>query len=103
MRLTNSQTESFEQLDGWCVGYRTHNSPVVGDQIYEVGKWYKAPVFSVCTTKCHPGLYVFPSADDVVNFVGRACKIVKVLFQDFNCHKADDKYRVREFLVWEDC
>jgi hypothetical protein len=105
MAIPNGQADKFERLDGWCVGYRTKDSPFIGSNVYKVGEWYQAPIFSVCETECHPGLYVFPKKGNVweyTNFdIGHGT--IKVLFKDYDCHKAGDKYRVREFLVWEDC
>jgi len=102
MNIPNGITDKFETDNGWCVGYRTRNSPIMGSNIYRVGEWYTAPIFSTGSTACHPGLYVFPTTGKVLDFTGRNCAIVSVIFRSWDCHKAGNKYRVREFLVWED-
>jgi hypothetical protein len=47
------------EIDGeWVYGWRTKQSQMVGDTIYEPGV-YTASVFSVDTeTSCHPGIYI---------------------------------------------
>lgn len=83
----------------WLHGFRTANSPIMWvSHRYEVGKVYTAPVFSVATTECHPGLYVHP-ATPIKYYPG---PYVEVIFRDFDVHQADKKYRVREFLVSRD-
>lgn len=79
----------------WYHGFRTKNSPytLMGFQ-YKVGEIYTDPVFSVASFACHPGFYVSPTIS--IEYFG---PYIEVIFRDFDCHQAEGKYRVREFLV----
>jgi hypothetical protein len=95
MRLPNGDASAFEQFTTrsglvWCKGYRTHDSPVIGGPGYDAGRWYTAPWFSVCSTPCHPGLYVRPGIEEFD---------IVVWFFQHDCHHAGDKWRVRSFFV----
>jgi hypothetical protein len=96
----NKDVEGFRKnKDGLCIGYRTQNSYHVDYNFtYEVGKRYKAPVFSVGLTVCHPGLYVMKTKLSVQDRFMYS-RIIQVLFKPEHCHKAGDKWRVKEFYV----
>jgi hypothetical protein len=50
---------------GMFVGYRTSESVYTGTNVYQTGKTYTAPVFSVSTEDdCHPGLYLYATLDE---------------------------------------
>jgi len=101
-RSPNGQGD-FGEADGWCIGYRTRRSPHVGYTTYEDGKEYRAEVFSVCpTTACHPGLYVYPTAERVRQDYPHE-EIIEVRFRRDDVHQAGTdeyiKWRVRAFDV----
>ena len=60
--LPETDLSELEEKDGWYYGYRTQRSQHCGDTVYEPGKSYEAPYFSVSIeTACHPGIYLAPS------------------------------------------
>ena len=60
--LPETDLSELEEKDGWYYGYRTQKSQVCGNTVYEPGKSYTAPYFSVSVgTDCHPGIYLAPS------------------------------------------
>ena len=95
----------FERAkNGRCIGYRTRESTRVGSMIYQDRGAYKAPVFSTCKlTKCHPGLYVWPTLDKAREWARRTGKkeIVKVTFDPKDLHGVKGKWRVKRFTVIE--
>jgi len=96
---TNKDGDFAEIDDGECVGYRTRHSPHVGDTIYEDGEVYRAEFFSVCpATACHPGLYCYPTADEVRDNYPDF-EAIEVRFRRNDLHAAGGKYRVRAFRV----
>jgi len=99
MRPPNGDVEGFELIDDgeWAVGYRTGSSPHLGGPGYQIGESYVAPVFSTSDTECHPGLFVCPSVEAAQKW---GSDIIKVIFRPWDCHKAGEKHRVREFIVW---
>ena len=98
----NGDVAGFETYGKYVYGYRTKKSHFVGTTTYKVGKQYRAPIFSVSSTNCHPGLYLAPTKKDVYNFVGAGVPLVKVRSLAKNVHKAGDKWRTKHFLVVEE-
>jgi len=100
MQPPNGDVKGFELIDGgnWAVGYRTCDSPHLGGPGYQIGESYVVPVFSTSGTECHPGLFVCPSVEAAQKW---GSDIIKVIFRPWDCHKAGEKHRVREFIVWE--
>jgi len=92
----NADAEAFCRTpDGRCIGYRTRQSPYVGNIVYHDGETYTAPVFSTANTECHPGLYVAPSPADCP----AGHELIEVRFNASDCHHAGAKWRVRRFEV----
>ncbi len=90
------------RLDGdFVFGYHTKGSMVCGNEIYEPGKVYTAPWFSVDQfTDCHPGLYIAPKSwleqyYPLVPLVYACCRRDQLL-------KAGDKFRTKTLLILED-
>lgn len=99
MNRPNGDVEGFELTsDGWAIGYRTVNSPHVGGPGYVVGQAYQAPVFSTCSTDCHPGIFVSRTIEAALEW---GSSVVKVIFRPWECHRAGAKWRVRELIAWE--
>jgi len=101
----NGDVAGFER-DGLLhvIGYRSADSPAMGSDSYEVGRAYTAPVFSVCSTDCHPGLYLSPSVNVAVawhvnNGWCRPELLVKVRALTRDVHHAGKKWRCRAFEV----
>lgn len=92
----NANIEGFEIEGQYVIGYRTQNSPAMGGDGYEVGESYEAPVFSTCETKCHPGLYLYPTLERVKALPGPYIK-VRALISDV--HEAGNKWRCKKFEV----
>ena len=95
----NGRAWRFERdIDpNWVVGYRTVHSPYLGGPTYTRGI-YKAPYFSTATTKCHPGLYLYPARIDVKLAYPEA-EIIQVLTRPEVIHEAGWKYRCKWFVV----
>ena len=99
--LPTNKHGDFEEVDGWCIGYRTRTSQHCGSTTYKDGETYTAEVFSVCPlTACHPGLYAYPRFDDVTRAYPNV-EVIKVRFRRNDLHSAGGKYRVRTFEVLE--
>jgi len=89
------------EIDGdWVYGWRTVQSQVVGWQMYEPGRTYTAPWFSVCTTECHPGIYL--SGRGWLERKYPDAKLVRVRCLRCNLHHAGSKWRAREIEVLEE-
>jgi hypothetical protein len=86
----------FKLENGRAIGYRTTSN-------YEVGKTYKAPVFSTSPTECHPGLYLWPTLEQAVDYRSSWFSFIKVSAKPEDIHQAGDKYRCKEFHVEELC
>ena len=86
----------FKLENGRAIGYRTTSN-------YEVGKTYKAPVFSTSSTECHPGLYLWPTLEQAIDYSGSWNTFIKVSAKPEDIHKAGNKYRCKEFHVEEVC
>jgi uncharacterized protein YjbI with pentapeptide repeats len=81
----------------YVYGWRTRKSLYTATQ-YIPGKSYRAPVFSVCTIECHPGIYLAPwkwlmegGHSDLVR-----CRTLRK-----NLHHAGDQWRTRELEIIE--
>lgn len=97
----NANVDEFE-IDGeFIVGYRTKQSQNCGNKTYIASRVYSAPVFSVCITECHPGLYLSPSFKWLQQN-GYQEPYVKVWARAEDTHRAGDKYRTRGFHRVED-
>ena len=100
MVAPNAQVEDFEEIDGgWCSGYRTKNSPYMSANLYVVGEYREARIFSTADDACHPGIYVAPTTSKARL---HGDDIVSVIFRPWECHKAGRKWRVRWLIVWSD-
>src|SRR3990172_3993029 len=97
--LPETDLSELEEKDGWYYGYRTQKSQHCGDTVYEPGKSYEAPYFSVSTkTDCHPGIYLAP-----LDWLQREYPnepIVRVRAK--HVLKAGYKYRAKYIEVLED-
>jgi hypothetical protein len=99
IKYANGEVDGFETLPiGWCVGYRTADSPHLGGPEYQEGELRECTIFSVSDTECHPGIFVLPKIEDVKQWGNT---VVKVIFRPWECHKAGSKWRVRWLIVWE--
>ena len=56
-------------------------------------------MFSTANTKCHPGLYLFPKIQNVIDYIDNNCEIIKVETLQSEIHKAGNKWRCRWFKV----
>ncbi len=106
----NAQVDDFQKANQHSViGYRTKVSahiPTMQEsgsfekQVYEPGQVYQAPVFSVCSNSCHPGLYLAPSIEWLQEHGYRSHgPYVKVRANIQDVHQAGDKWRCRSFTV----
>ena len=88
----NADAEAFARIDGWVIGWRTGDSPIIGGPGYQPGGIkYTTPVFSTCpVTVCHPGLYLRPEREE--------CDIM-VLARAEDVHRVGNKWRCREFVT----
>lgn len=86
------------EIDGeWVLGWRTATSRVVGDQTYEPGQTYVAPVFSVSPTDCHPGIYL--AGRDWLEREYPGAPLVRVRTRRSDLHHPVDKWRTRRLGV----
>jgi len=100
--LPEADLSELEEKDGWYYGYRTQKSQHCGDTVYEPGKSYEAPYFSVSIeTACHPGIYLAPLDWLKEHYPNEP--LVRVRAK--HVLKAGDKYRAKylEVLEVEDC
>jgi hypothetical protein len=95
-REPNGDIDGFERDGDYIVGYRTRTTPHIGE--YRDGRTYGADFFSVCTTECHPGLYLWPTLQHAKNFSGDA-EFIKVRTYPKDTHRAGRKWRCRWFTV----
>jgi len=98
--LPETDLSELEEKDGWYYGYRTQKSQHCGDTVYEPGKSYEAPYFSVSIeTACHPGIYLAPLDWLKEHYPNEP--LVRVRAK--HVLKAGDKYRAKyiEVLEWE--
>ena len=96
--LPETDLSELEEKDGWYYGYRTQKSQHCGDTVYEPGKSYEAPYFSVSIeTSCHPGIYLAPLA-----WLKREYPNVPIVrVRAKHVLKAGDKYRAKYIEVLE--
>lgn len=88
--------------DGRLQGWRTKRSSCVGDNEYKIGQIYRAPVFSIARTECHPGLYVWPTRRDARNWLNDYPKgesIIEIAVKPKDLYQVGSKWRCREFEV----
>ena len=88
----------LEVVDGYVYGYRTRTSQHCGRTKYVPGTSYTAPVFSVSTKPCHPGIYIASREwlDDIYGSV-LARVLVRCRREDIHC--AGDKFRAKAIEV----
>ena len=98
----NGDVAGFETDGKYVYGYRTKKSHFVGTTTYKVGKQYRATIFSVSDTECHPGLYLSSTREEVYKLVGINVPTVKVRSLAKNVHRAGSKWRTKHFLVVEE-
>ena len=97
--VPNAKADEFTATrNGRVLGYRTQHSTHVGNNHYEPGRTHKAPWFSTSDTECHPGLYLFPTKQQAVDWDSKAV-IVRVSARAEDIHKAGGKYRCKQFRV----
>jgi hypothetical protein len=98
----NADCAAFERAaDGRCIGWRTSRGTCCGNQVYEVGQTYTAPVFSVAETECHPGIYLWPTRAQAEGW-GRehdCAEVVEVRAAPEDIHHAGDKWRALKIEV----
>jgi len=97
----NMQVGEFEKSGRYIIGYRADSSINVGNTIYIPGERYTAPVFSTCSTACHPGIYLCPTIDEAADYCGYNDRVVKCRSTAKQGHKAGNKYRFRWIHVLE--
>jgi hypothetical protein len=84
---------------GMFVGYRTSHSTSAGNNVYEAGKTYTAPVFSTSTIDtCHPGLYLYATLDECKNEYP-VCSYVKVVANIRDTMLVNGSIRTKRFRV----
>ena len=90
------------------IGYRSLHS-TIAEHEYKLNRTYTAPWFSTAPyIKCHPGLYLSPSVDAVLEFhaeVGWPCtSVIECSALAADAHTAGDKTRFHRFrtrrVVW---
>ncbi|MFC1682315.1 pentapeptide repeat-containing protein [Nanoarchaeota archaeon] len=106
MNVPNGDVKDFErdpERDGFLIGFRSRRPIFTGGKPYEIRETYTTPVFSSSSESCHPGLYVFPTVETVDDFLSTYFSmnqdLVKVVFRPEDCHRAGNKWRVRQFDV----
>ena len=94
--IPNGFCECFSRCGRYIVGYRTRKAGHIDK--YRDGRTYTADIFSCCpVTECHPGLYVYPTAERVRReFDG---EIIRVYILPKDIHYAGNKWRCRMFEV----
>jgi hypothetical protein len=97
----NMEYKGFKEDGDYIIGYRTKRRLNSGH--YSIGEKVKAPYFSTCTTECHPGLYLYPTIEMVLNFQrgnpNSWGPIIVVRTKKTDIHKAGKKWRCKEFEV----
>jgi len=101
--IPNGCARNFKTEGEYIIGYRTRKSRLTKSN-YADGIRYEVAYFSTCNyTRCHPGLYIFPSIENVVEFIrwveyyGR--DIIKVRTKAEVVHRVTDKWRCKWFEV----
>ena len=103
-RAPNADCASFADdpgRPGYVIGWRTRRSTHVGDTEYAPGGIYRAPVFSVAETECHPGIYLWPTREDAQAWLTNRVSddVVEVRARRADIHHAGTKWRAREIEV----
>jgi len=93
----NTPTDWPEIDEGYAIGYRTREAGHIDK--YRDGRFYSADFFSVCTTECHPGLYLWPTLRHAKEYSVNKVEIIKVRTKLSEIHQAGNKYRCRWFEV----
>lgn len=99
----NRDYKGFEEDGDYIIGYRTKRR-LMNDGEYTVGEKVTSPYFSISFSPCHPGLYLYPTVQMVLNFMythstSLAGPIIKVKAKKTDIHRAGDKWRCKEFEV----
>jgi len=81
----------------YVIGYRTRKAGHI--DMYRNGRTYNADWFSTAGTTCHPGLYIWPTRGDAVNWSGYSAELIRVSVRVKDIHRAGNKWRCREFMV----
>jgi len=94
----NAEVDSFTiRGDGWLEGFRTRATSAVGRTLQN-DRYYAAEVFSTSDAECHPGWYLWPTRQHVVDFSGDA-PLVLVRARRQDIHRAGSKWRSRMIHV----
>ena len=94
----NAQVSDFLEKDNEFVfGYRTRKTSVPEGHLVDE-RIYTCEVFSTCDTECHPGWYLWPTKEQVIDFSGNV-EIIKVRSRIKDVHKVGIKYRSKEIQV----
>lgn len=83
----------------WVRGYRTLKSTHTELRKYVSG-FYKALIFSIAPTECHPGLYLFPTLGQARNWA-KGAPVIAVETLASEIHEVGDKVRCRWFIARE--
>jgi len=101
VQVPETDLSCFETEGDYIIGYRTKGSMHKSNTIYEPGKHYVAPWFSICTeTSCHPGIYLATLSwlKDEYPF----SLYVKLKALKAETLKVGNKYRAKQIWVLED-
>ena len=92
----NADVGDYKIEGGYVIGYRTRQAGHIDR--YRDGRFYSADWFSVADTKCHPGLYLWPTLRMATNWAPGQ-EIIRVRTQPSEVHRAGGKWRCRWFEV----
>ena len=88
------------QNNGGLILYRTEKSQHIGNTIYEVGKSYTAPVFSLCSvTECHPGIYGNTLVEMQKQYPGEALVKIYMPYGEWHFVSRKKGFRARRIRV----
>lgn len=89
----------FDKVEnGYVYGWRTERTNHVGSQIYETGKTYTAPYFSIDkNTECHPGIYFAPKGWLEKQYLNTL--LVRCRSKINNVLHVGDKWRTKELEI----
>jgi uncharacterized protein YjbI with pentapeptide repeats len=93
----NGNIRGFVTEGEVAIGYRKRCSGRDAYKVYEDGRTYTCPVFSVSPLGDHPGFRVWSNASDIHNW--RSEEIIKVKILKKHLHCAQNKWRCRQFTV----
>jgi len=95
--MPNGKTSMFrQQKEGMVIGYRTRRAGHIDK--YRDGRVYSADWFSTSETECHPGLYLWPTKEEAVDW-SWCDEIISVVTKAVDVHQAGHKWRCRWFQV----